>query len=66
MNKIWIALFIMSVVALCVFDPSQVLSGLLSASNRAVTLSLSLIAIYAIWLGLFSILEKSGLSAKLS
>lgn len=66
MNKIWIALFTISVVALCLFDPSQVLSGLLSASNRAVTLSLSLIAIYAIWLGIFSILEKSGLSAKLS
>lgn len=66
MNKIWLALFILSVVALCLFDPSEVLSGLLSASNRAVTLSLSLVAIYAIWLGLFAILEKSGLSAKLS
>lgn len=66
MNKIWLALFILSVVALCLFDPSEVLSGLLNASNRAVTLSLSLVAIYAIWLGLFAILEKSGLSAKLS
>ncbi len=66
MNKIWIILFMASVVALCFFEPSEVLSGLLSASNRAVTLSLSLLAIYAIWLGLFAILEKSGLSKKLS
>ncbi len=66
MNKIWIVLFISSVIALCVFDPTQVLSGLLSASNRAVKLSFELCAIYAIWMGVFSILEQSGLSKKLS
>lgn len=66
MNKIWIFLFAISVVALCVFDPSKVLTGLLSASNNAVKLSLELCAIYAIWLGLFGILENSGLSKKLS
>lgn len=66
MNKIWIILFAASVIALCLFDPSKVLSGLLSASNNAVKLSLELCAIYAIWLGLFGILENSGLSKKLS
>ncbi len=59
-------MFVSSIVALCLFDPGQVLTGMLNASNRAVTLSLSLLAIYAIWIGLFTILEKSGLSAKLS
>ena len=59
-------MFAASVIALCLFDPSQVLSGLLSASNNAVKLSLELCAIYAIWLGLFGILENSGLSKKLS
>ena len=66
MNKIWIVLFISSVICICVFDPTKVLSGLLSASNRAVSLSLQLCAIYAIWLGIFSILEQSGLSQKVS
>lgn len=66
MNKIWIILFSISVISLCFFDPSKVLSGLLTASNRAVKLSLELLAIYAIWLGLFSILEQSGLSKKIS
>lgn len=66
MNKIWIVLFVSSIVALCLFDPGQVLTAMLGASNRAVTLSLSLLAIYAIWIGLFTILEKSGLSSKLS
>ena len=66
MNKIWIILFVSSIVALCLFDPAEVLTGMINASNKAVTLSLSLVAIYSIWIGLFTILEKSGLSAKLS
>ena len=66
MNKIWIFLFISSLVALCLFDPAKVLTGLISASNNAVKLSFELLAIYAIWIGLFSILEQSGLSKKLS
>ena len=66
MNKIWIFLFVISIISLCFGDPTQVLSGLLTASNTAVKLSFSLCAIYAIWMGLFMILEKSGLSQKLS
>ena len=66
MNKIWIFLFVISIISLCIFDPAQVLTSLLSASNNAVKLSLSLCAIYAIWMGIFSILEKSGLSGKVS
>jgi spore maturation protein A len=66
MNKIWIFLFIISIIALCFGDPTKVLSGLLTASNTAVKLSFSLCAIYAIWMGLFMILEKSGLSQKVS
>jgi spore maturation protein A len=48
------------------FDPTKVLTGLLTASNSAVKLSFELCAIYAIWIGLFSILEQSGLSKKVS
>lgn len=59
-------MFIISVISLCFGDPTKVLSSLLKASNSAVKLSFDLCAIYAIWLGLFSILEKSGLSKKLS
>lgn len=66
MNKIWIFLFVSSIVSLCLFDPTKVLSGLLDASNKAVKLSFELCAVYAIWLGLFSILEKCGLAKKVS
>ena len=66
MNKIWIFLFVITIISLCLFDPSKVLSSMISASNNAVSLSLSLCAIYAVWMGIFTILEKSGLSEKLS
>ncbi len=66
MNKIWIILFIASIIAICHGDPSNVLSGLLSASHNAVKLSLELCAIYAVWIGIFAILEKSGISQKIS
>ena len=59
-------MFIVSIISLCFGDPTKVLTSLLSASNSAVKLSFELCAIYAIWLGLFSILEKCGLSEKLS
>ena len=66
MNKIWVVLFVSSIIALCLFDPTKVLSGLLTASNNAVKLSLELCAVYAIWIGIFTILEKSGLAKKVS
>ncbi len=59
-------MFVVSIVSLCFGDPTKVLSSLLTASNSAVKLSFELLAIYAIWLGLFNILERSGLSEKLS
>ena len=59
-------MFVVSIISLCFSEPTQVLSSLLTASNSAVKLSFELCAIYAIWLGLFGILEKSGLSQKVS
>ncbi len=47
-------------------DPSSVLTGLTAASNRAVKLSLELLAIYAIWIGIFTILEQTGITKWLS
>jgi len=47
-------------------DPTSVLSGLINASNKAVKLSFELCAIYAIWIGVFSILEQTGISKRFS
>jgi len=66
MNKVWIIFVCASIIALAFLDPGGVLAGLTSASNKAVKLSLELCAIYAIWMGIFSILEQTGISKKFS
>ena len=66
MNKIWLIMLTFSIVALMFTDPSGVLSGLTLASNKAVKLSFELCAIYAIWIGIFSILEQTGATKKFS
>ena len=66
MNKVWL-IFLLSSITLLVFtSPESVLIALNSASNKAVSLSLELMAIYAIWMGIFSILEQTGISKKFS
>lgn len=62
MNKVWLALLSFSIIALLFIDPGGVLLGLTNASNKAVKLSLELCAIYAIWMGIFSIMEQTGIA----
>lgn len=62
MNKVWLSLLLLSIAILLFVDPSGVLLGLTTASNKAVKLSLELCAIYAVWIGIFSILEQTGIS----
>jgi len=62
MNKVWLILLTFSLVALLFLDPTSVLGGLVNASNKAVKLSFELCAIYAIWMGIFSILEQTGIA----
>ena len=38
-------------------DPSNILNTMIDASTKTVNLCISLIAIYAVWLGLLKILE---------
>ena len=45
MNLIFLAVFILSCAVLAINDPNAVLSSLTVGANKAVTLSLSLIAI---------------------
>ena len=62
MNKVWLILLSSSIISLLFLDPSSVLSGLINASNKAVSLSFELCAIYAVWMGIFSIIEQTGIS----
>lgn len=66
MNAVFAIIFLLSGALLLVTDPELFLSALLKGGEKAAALSLSLLAIYSVWLGFFKVLEKSGLSAKLS
>jgi len=62
MNKVWIFIICASLIALSIFNPSNVLLGISSAGHKAVKLSLELLAIYAVWTGIFNILHQTKLS----
>ncbi len=45
-------------------DPSNVLSAMLSGGEKALNLTLKMTVIYAVWLGVFELLERTGISNK--
>ena len=66
MNKVWLFLLISGISVLIFKNPSSVLTTLLSSSTKALNLSLSLATIYAVWMGIFAILEQTGATKILS
>ena len=66
MNAVWIVIMLASIATLIFVNPGAVLSGMITGAHSSVALALNLIALYGIWLGLFEIIEKTGLSGKLS
>lgn len=64
MNFIFGAGIIISSLLLIINDPDMTLSAMLSGGEKALSLSLKMVVIYAIWLGVFELLEKTGLSNK--
>lgn len=66
LNKIWIFLIVVSITILIFKSPENVFSGMLTATQSALNLSLTLCGIYSVWLGLLKIVEQSGLNQKLA
>ncbi len=65
-NGIFAIVFLVSTAALLFLDPDGFLAALLKGGEKAATLSLSLLAVYCVWLGFFKVMEKSGLAEKLA
>ena len=57
---------IVGIGILVFIDPSNILNTMIGASEKTVSLCLSLVAIYAVWLGLLKILEDTGACKKLA
>lgn len=66
MNLIFAVIFILSIVSFCFISPETALTALRTGGEKAVSLSLNLVAVYSVWSGILSVAEKAGALAFLS
>ena len=62
MNAIFTAVFLASLLVITVVAPDKLLSTLLGGGEKTATTALTLFCIYAVWMGLSRLAEKSGFS----
>jgi len=66
MNILWCLLVIGGLTILTFNNPNLAFSSLLTGSEKAISLSIKLWAIYSLWLGLLNIVEETKLNEKIS
>lgn len=66
MNAVFTLVFLASAGLCLAMNPDEFLNALLSGGQKAVTVSVSLIAVYCVWLAFFHVMKDSGLSEKLT
>lgn len=66
MNAVWTIILFSGLLASVLVSPDGAISAMLRGSEAAVDLSLSLLATYGFWLGVFSLIERTGVADKLS
>jgi len=66
MNRIWTCILLSSLTVALFTSPSIAITAMTKGANDAVKLSISLVALYGLWLGFLNILEKLGLIDKLA
>ncbi len=62
MNAVFTGIFLASLVALTVVAPQNVLPALLGGAEKSLKMAVTLFCIYAVWMGISRLAEKSGLS----
>ena len=62
MNAIFTVIFISSLIALIFIAPNELLPTMLGGAESAAKMALTLFCIYAVWMGLSRLAEKSGFS----
>ena len=65
MAIIWLIMLCVSLGLMLFTDPAAAVGSMVDGAHGAVELSLNLLALYAFWLGFFSLIEKLGLSQRL-
>ena len=66
MNAIFVTVFLSSAIVLLFTSPENFLSALLDGSSKSAGVCISLLATYAVWLGLMQVWEDSGVSLAVS
>lgn len=66
MNALWTIIMIAGIIAMLLVNPDGAINSMISGANNAVTLALTLLASYALWLGLFKLVENTGISGFLT
>ena len=64
MNVIFALVSSISIIILLFINPDGVLSAFLSGGEKALSLATKMIIVHAVWMGVFSLLEKAKLSDK--
>ena len=64
MNIIFGLVAVISTALLLFINPNGVLSSFISGGEKALNLTLKMVVIYAVWLGVFELLEQTKLSNK--
>ena len=66
MNVVFTLIFIVAVVIISVTSPDEVTASMLAGATNAVSLSLKMLAIYAVWTSVLKLMEKTGIDKKLT
>ncbi len=64
MNIIFSFSLCVCTIMLLITSPEALLSSMLAGGQSALDLTLKLVVVYAVWLGVFNIMEKTGLANK--
>ncbi len=66
MNLIFTVVFVISIIIFIFTNPELALKAMTNGASKAVTLSLTLTAVYSIWAGVNEVAERTGITDKLS
>ncbi len=66
MNVIFAIILTTSMIILTFTSPNSLLQGMLSGGEKALSLTIKLVVVYAVWMAMFELLERSNLSRKIS
>ena len=66
MNIVFFLLFFASLAYMLFTDPAGATAAALSGAENAVTLSIKMLAVYALWLGVLGVMRRNGVADVIS